>query len=297
MNKELLLKEIEHVFGLEKGYYPYNRLPSTISTAIYLYGSNDIKDIVCFVDLSDDLDGAVGIIFTSDAMYFELNQKGKFKYNEITSLTLTKDHNQYTGYINNLCVTHKYIQDNMFMQLLSYITDVSITAQMNDYEKVAYLSTCILDDLYNEEYEDLTLTKEQKDKVNYFYDELDRIHKYINNDYYIGLEALCPDIVLFFDDLGLDSEEFDQLYVIYEDMTKKQDDAINQAKEQYKKMMDDYQKGDTSMMDKAKEAMKMMGLKEEDFYGKSPDEVEDLLCEKLGISKEQFKLIKKKLGM
>lgn len=297
MNKELLLKEIEHVFGLEKGYYPYNRLPSTISTALYLYGSNDIRDIVCFVDLSDDLDGSVGIIFTSDAMYFELNQKGKFKYDEITSLKLTKDHNNYTGYINNLCVTHKYIQDNMFMQLLSYISDVNITAEMNDYEKIAYLSTCILDDLYNEEYEDLTLTKEQKDKVNYFYDELDRIHKYTNNDYYIGLEALCPDIVLFFDDLGLDSEEFNELYIVYETMTRKQDEAINQAKEQYKKMMDDYQKGDTSMMDKAKEAMKMMGLKEEDFYGKSPEEVEELLCEKLGITKEQFKFIKKKLGI
>lgn len=297
MNKELLLKKIEHVFGLEKGYYPYNRLPSTISTALYLYGSNDIRDILCFVDLSDDLDGSVGIIFTSDAMYFELNQKGMFKYDEITSLKLTKDHNNYTGYINNLCVTYKYIQDNMFMQLLSYITDVNITAEMNDYEKIAYLSTCILDDLYNEEYEDLTLTKEQKDKVNYFYDELDRIHKYTNNDYYIGLEALCPDIVLFFDDLGLDSEEFNDLYVVYETMTQKQDEAINQAKEQYKKMMDDYQKGDTSMMDKAREAMKMMGLKEEDFYGKSPSEIEDLLCEKLGITKEQFKLIKKKLGM
>ena len=34
MNKENLLKEIEHVFGLEKGYYPYNKLPSTISYAI-----------------------------------------------------------------------------------------------------------------------------------------------------------------------------------------------------------------------------------------------------------------------
>lgn len=183
------------------------------------------------------------------------------------------------------------------MQLLSYISDVNITAEMNDYEKIAYFSTCILDDLYNEEYEDLTLTKEQKDKVNYFYDELDRIHKYTNNDYYIGLEALCPDIVLFFDDLGLDSEEFNELYIVYETMTRKQDEAINQAKEQYKKMMDDYQKGDTSMMDKAREAMKMMGLKEEDFYGKSPEEVEDLLCEKLGITKEQFKFIKKKLGM
>ena len=142
MNKELFLKEIEHVFGLEKGYYPYNRLPATIGSAIYLYGSNDIKDIVCFVDLSESLDGSEGIIFTDDALYFELNCKGVFKYKDIFSLKLTKDHNQYTGYINNLCVTHKYIQDNMFMQLLSYISDVHITAEMNEYEKIAYLSTC-----------------------------------------------------------------------------------------------------------------------------------------------------------
>ena len=76
MNKELLLNEIEHVFGLEKGYYPYFKLPATIGSAIYLYGSNDIKDIVCFVDLSDELDGSQGIIFSDEAMYFELNVKG-----------------------------------------------------------------------------------------------------------------------------------------------------------------------------------------------------------------------------
>ena len=70
MNKENLLKEIEHVFGLEKGYYPYNRLPSTISYAIYTYGSNDIKDIICFVDLSDELDGTQGIIFSDEGIYF-----------------------------------------------------------------------------------------------------------------------------------------------------------------------------------------------------------------------------------
>ena len=297
MDKELLLKEIEHVFGLEKGYYPYDKLPSTISYAIYAYGSNDIKDIVCFVDLSENLDGSEGIIFSHDALYFELNVKGMFKYKDITSLKLTKDHNKYTGYINNLCVTHHYIQDYMFMQLLSFISDVQITADMNDYEKIAYLSTCILDDLYNEQYEDVVLTDEQRNKVNYFYDELDRIHKYINNDYYIGLEALCPDMVLFFDDLGLDSEEMDELYAIYESMSKKQDEAMDQAKQYYNKMMDDYYKGDTSMLDSMKETMSKMGIREEDFYGKSPSEVEDLLCQKLGITKEQFRLIKKKLGL
>ena len=297
MNKENLLKEIEHVFGLEKGYYPYNRLPSTISYAIYTYGSNDIKDIICFVDLSDELDGTQGIIFSDEGIYFDLNVQGHFKYKDITSLRLQKDHNNYTGYINNLCVSHQYIQSNMFMQLLSYISDIKIIADMNEYEKIAYLSTCILDDLYNEEYEDMILTPEQKMKVNHFYNELDRIHQYTNTDYYFGLETLCPELVLFFDDLGLDSEEFDELYVVYETMTKKQDEAINQAKEQYKKMMDDYQKGDTSMLDKVKQSMSMLGLKEEDFYGKSPSEVEDMLCQKLGITKEQFELIKKKLGL
>ena len=297
MNKENLLKEIEHVFGLEKGYYPYNRLPSTISYAIYSYGSNDIRDIICFVDLSDGLDGSQGIIFSDEGIYFDLNVQGQFKYKDITSLKLQKDHNLYTGYINNIKVTHKYIQGNMFMQLLSYITDINIEADMNEYEKIAYFSTCILDDLYNEQYEDVILTDEQKDKVQHFYNELDRIHQYINNDYYIGLETLCPEMVLFFDDLGLDSEEMDELYVVYENMTKKQDEAFGQAKEYYDKMMNDYRNGDKSMFDKMKQTMNMLGIKEEDFYGKSPSEVEDMLCQKLGITKEQFEMIKKKLGL
>ena len=104
-------------------------------------------------------------------------------------------------------------------------------------------------------------------------------------------------MVLFFDDLGIDSEEFDKLYVIYENMSKKQDEAMDQAKEYYNKMMDDYYKGNTKMLDQMKETMSRMGIREEDFYGKSPSEIEDLLCEKLGITKEQFKLIKKKLGL
>ena len=297
MNKENLLKEIEHVFGLERGYYPYHRLPSTISYAIYTYGSNDIRDIICFVDLSDELEGSQGIIFSDEGIYFDLNVQGQFKYKDITSLKLQKDHNLYTGYINNMKVTHKYIQGNMFMQLLSYITDINIEADMNEYEKIAYFSTCILDDLYNEQYEDIILTEEQNAKVKHFYKELDRIHTYINNDYYIGLETLCPQMVLFFDDLGLDSEEMDELYVVYENMTKKQDEAFDQAKEYYDKMMNDYRNGDTSMLDKMKQTMSMLGIKEEDFYGKTPSEVEDMLCQKLGITKEQFEMIKKKLGL
>ena len=62
-------------------------------------------------------------------------------------------------------------------------------------------------------------------------------------------------------------------------------------------MMNDYQKGDTKMFDQIKSAMNMLGIKEEDLAGKTPDEIEDYLCQKLGVSKEQLAAMKKKMGL
>ena len=104
MDKNKLLSYIDDVFRCERGYYNYTNIPSTIGYAIYSYGSNDIKDIVCFVDLSDDLDGSKGIIFTMDSLYFNLNVKACFKYSDILSLRLNKDRNQFKGYINDILI-------------------------------------------------------------------------------------------------------------------------------------------------------------------------------------------------
>lgn len=297
MDKNKLLSYIDDVFRCERGYYNYTNIPSTIGYAIYCYGSNDIRDIVCFIDLSDNLDGSKGIIFTTDALYFDLNVKASFKYDDITSLKLSKDRNDFKGYINDVLIDYEYVQENMFIKLISNITDVDITLDMNDIEKIAYLVPAVLDDIKDDLYEDVELTNEQYKKLKDLYDDVDTIHRYTDNTYYLELETLCRQALEFFNELEIDSEEIDELEAIYAKRTQQQDEAFDQAKAYYDKMMNDYQKGDTKMFDQIKSAMNMLGIKEEDLAGKTPDEIEDYLCHKLGVSKEQLAAMKKKMGL
>lgn len=297
MDRNKLLSYIDDVFRCERGYYNYTNIPSTIGYAIYSYGSNDIKNIVCFVDLSDDLDGSKGIIFTEDAVYFDLNVKGSFKYSDIVSLKLNKDRNTFKGYINDLLINYEYIQENMFIKLISNITDIDITLDMNDSEKIAYLVPAILDDIKDDVYEDVVLTNEQYRKLKDLYDDVDTIHRYTDNTYYLELESLNKRALDFFNELEIDSEEIDELESIYLRKQSEQDEAYDKAKAYYDEMMDNYKKGDTKMFDQVKSAMNMLGIKEEELMGKSPDEIEDYLCKKFGISKEQLAAMKKKMGL
>lgn len=297
MDRNKLLSYIDDVFRCERGYYNYTSIPSTIGYAIYSYGSNDIKDIVSFIDLSDDLDGSKGIIFTNDALYFDLNVKASFKYDDIGSLKLTKDRNVFKGYINDLLIDYEYIQENMFIKLLSNITDVEITLNMNDSEKIAYLVPAILDDIKDDVYEDVVLTNEQYRKLKELYDDVDMIHRYTDNTYYLELESLNKRAIDFFNELEIDSEEIDELESIYLRKQSEQDEAYDKAKAYYDEMMDNYKKGDTKMFDQVKSTMSMLGIKEEELMGKSPDEIEDYLCKKFGISKEQLSAMKKKMGL
>lgn len=297
MDRNKLLSYIDDVFRCERGYYNYTNIPSTIGYAIYSYGSNDIKNIVCFVDLSDDLDGSKGIIFTEDAVYFDLNVKGSFKYSDIVSLKLNKDRNTFKGYINDLLINYEYIQENMFIKLISNITDIDITLDMNDSEKIAYLVPAILDDIKDDVYEDVVLTNEQYRKLKDLYDDVDTIHRYTDNTYYLELESLNKRALDFFNELEIDSEEIDELESIYLRKQSEQEEAYDKAKAYYDEMMDNYKKGDTKMFDQVKSAMNMLGIKEEELMGKSPDEIEDYLCKKFGISKEQLAAMKKKMGL
>lgn len=297
MDRNKLLSYIDDVFRCERGYYNYTNIPSTIGYAIYSYGSNDIKNIVCFVDLSDDLDGSKGIIFTEDAVYFDLNVKGSFKYSDIVSLKLNKDRNTFKGYINDLLINYEYIQENMFIKLISNITDIDITLDMNDSEKIAYLVPAILDDIKDDVYEDVVLTNEQYRKLKDLYDDVDTIHRYTDNTYYLELESLNKRALDFFNELEIDSEEIDELESIYLRKQSEQEEAYDKAKAYYDEMMDNYKKGDTKMFDQVKSAMSMLGIKEEELMGKSPDEIEDYLCKKFGISKEQLAAMKKKMGL
>lgn len=297
MEKEKLLSYIDNVFRCERGYYNYTNIPSTIGNAIYLFGRNDIRDIVAFIDLSDSLDGSKGIIFTEDSLYFDLNQKAYFQYKEIKQLKIKKDRNDFKGYINDILIDYEYIQENLFIQLLSYITDISIIAEMNDSEKIAYYIPVILDDIKDDIYEDVVLTNDQYQTLKELYDEIDTIHQYKDNTYYLELESVCKKALDFFNELQIDSDEIDELERIYLKKTEEKDQAFDHAKAYYDEMMHNYQNGDTKMFDQMKTTMKMLGIKEEDIIGKTPDEIEDYLCQKFGISKEQLQAMKKKMGL
>ena len=90
MIKETILELINNDFINTGKIYFSNNIPIQISNAIYSFGSNDISNIIVFIDNSDNLDGSIGYIFTDNKLYSNL---GSFSYDQITKLELEKHHN------------------------------------------------------------------------------------------------------------------------------------------------------------------------------------------------------------
>ena len=80
-------------------------------------------------------------------------------------------------------------------------------------EKIAYLVPAVLDDVKDDLYEDVELTNEQYKKLKDLYDDVDTIHRYTDNTYYLELETLCRQALEFFNELEIDSEEIMQYYI------------------------------------------------------------------------------------
>ena len=55
------------------------------------------------------------------------------------------------------------------------------------------------------------------------------------------------------------------------------------------------EQGNTQMYDQVKEMMAQMGITEEELAGKSMDEIKDLFCQRLGISRDVMDQIIKKM--
>ena len=60
-------------------------------------------------------------------------------------------------------------------------------------------------------------------------------------------------------------------------------------------MIYQYKQGNTQMYDQVKEMMAQMGITEEELAGKSMDEIKDLFCQRLGISRDVMDQIIKKM--
>lgn len=303
MDKDELLYSINEDVVMNGKFYSKDQIPSQISQAIYMYGDSYIKDIVAFIDASENQDGSIGMIITPERIYFQFAQVGIIEYQKIKSLSLEKHHNQsiIKAIIKldekSYAFSHRIINPEIFIEWLSKVTHQDIEMIMTIHEKVAYYVNIILNDLEHDEYEDVELTSSQEKQMKEFYEELKVIEGLDEEDYCYELEGLCKNALMFFDELEIDSEEIDILLDIQEQFHQiynQEEEKINNAKQMYDDMMNKYQQGDTEMVDKVKGMMESMGLHESDFIGKSNEEIEDMLCQRFGISKSMFESLMKR---
>lgn len=297
--------DIDEKLVLNGELYLKDNLPSQISNALYNFGSMNVFEILAFIDSSEELDGSKGMIITPDEIYFKFGQAGNFKYQEITGLSLQKHHHDQLVKIiirtvkGSYAFSNKTIDPEILVNFLAKITDLKIEMIMTNHEKVAYYVPIVLADLSNDEYEDIELTNEQIALINELNQDLKVIDGLDEENYCYELENLCNRALDFFDELGLDSEEIDELEKVQEQFNQAdlaEDQKIDDAKKFYDDMMDKYSQGDTEMYDRVKSMMAQMGIDENELVGKSTEEIEDLLCEKFGISKSMMEKLVKKFG-
>lgn len=297
--------DIDEKLVLNGKLYLKDNLPSQISNALYNFGSMNVFEILAFIDSSEELDGSKGMIITPDEIYFKFGQAGNFKYQEITGLSLQKHHHDQLVKIiirtvkGSYAFSNKTIDPEILVNFLAKITDLKIEIIMTNHEKVAYYVPIVLADLSNDEYEDIELTNEQIALINELNQDLKIIDGLDEENYCYELENLCNRALDFFDELGLDSEEIDDLEKVQEQFNQAdlaEDQKIDDAKKFYDDMMDKYSQGDTEMYDRVKSMMAQMGIDENELAGKSTEEIEDLLCEKFGISKSMMEKLVKKFG-
>lgn len=297
MDREEMLSYLNDDLVIKGTFYSHLNIPSQISNAIYTFGRNDAFDILAFIDLSDELDGSKGMIITPQQIYFKLSQTGVIKYAQISYLGIEQHHQDPTirGVIKSGEVTYAFtnrlINAPALVTLLSKITGNEIEMIMSDHEKVAYYVPIVLNDIENEEYEDLALTVEQLNKIKELHQDLTIVDSLDQDNYQYELENICTRAMSLFDELELDSDEIDILEQVQTEFMKKdeqEEQKIDQAQQFYDDMMNKYQQGDTQVLDSVKNMMASMGIDENELAGKSPDEIQDFLCERFGISKSMF---------
>ncbi|WP_455684245.1 hypothetical protein [Thomasclavelia sp.] len=305
MNKEQVLTFLDNDFITNSVMYLNNNIPSQVGNAIYNYGSNDITDIVAFIDSSKLLDGSKGMIITTDKVYFQFDTKGCFSYDNISKLELEKS-KSFAYVTTDNCkyrFDNSFINENKFIQLLAAITNLEIELILTDHEKVAYYIPIVLKDLINDEYEDVVLTNQDQQKITDFYHDLELIKKLDQENQILELELLCNQALEFFDALDLDSEEIDILLELQKQFNNKNgqgDQIFEGAEKYYDDMIHKYKEGDPNMLNQIKGLMKTLGINEEDLKDKSPAElnnyIEDL-CTRFGVSKSQIEKLSKKFNL
>lgn len=295
--REELLSYLNQDLVLDAKFYGNQEIPSQISNAIYTFGDYSSFDILAFIDASIDLDGSKGMIITPEEIYFKFGQAGKIRYQEIELLSL--ECHRHDCNVKAVIKTksgsyafrNKVVNIELLVRILSKITEIDIEMVMTSHEKVAHYIPIVLNDLENDEYEDIVLTPKQSNSIKEFYKELTMVDSLSEEDYCYELENICRRALVFFEELELDSEEINILLAVQEEFDQKDEQdsqQINNAQQFYNDMMNKYQQGDTEMYDRVKGMMSSLGIDENELAGKNPDEIQDVLCDKLGVSKSMF---------
>lgn len=215
MEKEIILENLDESIVNEATFYSQQNIPSQISQALYLYGSTTDYQVLGFIDASGD--GSKGMIFTDQGIYFCFKEPHFFLYEDIEKLILVKKEETFDFYAKIKTKTSTFVFKNNYLNLkefiecLSGILEMPISYEMSAYEKVEYFVPLVLDDLKEDVYEDLELTKQQYQQIKDIEHELEMAKELKDLDYQDECRSLCRYCLDFFESLGLDSDEIEAL--------------------------------------------------------------------------------------
>ena len=299
MEKEIILENLDESIVNEATFYSQQNIPSQISQALYLYGSTTDYQVLGFIDASGD--GSKGMIFTDQGIYFCFKE-------DIEKLILVKKEETFDFYAKIKTKTSTFVFKNNYLNLkefiecLSGILEMPISYEMSAYEKVEYFVPLVLDDLKEDVYEDLELTKQQYQQIKDIEHELEMAKELKDLDYQDECRSLCRYCLDFFESLGLDSDEIEALneaQSFFDQQDSQENQQLEGAKRWVDEMMSNYQNGDTGMYDQMKSTMGNLGIDEEKLKNMSNEEVNQYvqdMCKKFGISQSLFDKLKDKFG-
>jgi len=306
MEKEIILENLDESIVNEATFYSQQNIPSQISQALYLYGSTTDYQVLGFIDASGDR--SKGMIFTDQGIYFCFKEPHFFLYEDIEKLILVKKEETFDFYAKIKTKTSTFVFKNNYLNLkefiecLSGILEMPISYEMSAYEKVEYFVPLVLDDLKEDVYEDLELTKQQYQQIKDIEHELEMAKELKDLDYQDECRSLCRYCLDFFESLGLDSDEIEALneaQSFFDQQDSQENQQLEGAKRWVDEMMSNYQNGDTGMYDQMKSTMGNLGIDEEKLKNMSNEEVNQYvqdMCKKFGISQSLFDKLKDKFG-
>ena len=272
--------------------YTVHELPATIGNAIYSYGSNEIREIIAYIDTSKEQNGSEGIIITPTHFYSNIHT---FAFDEIEKISTNK-HRDYAS-INGIHLPYKV---EGVLAFFSDITDLTVLLEGSQEEKIEYYLSMIIEDLLEDAYEDIELTYDQRNQLISYMDDINSFTSLKDEDLSYEAKQLLKKAYPLLDDLGLDSTEMDELEEIYQKLLQEQeiaDKTFENASRYYEDMLNNLKNGDSRMYNQMKSLMKMIGIDEEELKNKSPEELNEMLdslCKRFGITKEQVEAFAKK---